>query len=93
MSAAKDRFIKPSSQSIEIVKEGIMANIADITQDGQMSWKPEGVVEPALHLRHDASEPWRPYEDFPQYFLPDPEDFSKGYATFLALLKKGWKTL
>lgn len=67
--------------------------MTDIAQDGQMTWKPEGISDAALHLRHDPSELWRPYEDFPQYFLPDLEDFSKGYATFIALLKKGWKTL
>ncbi|WP_316436421.1 hypothetical protein [Leptolyngbya sp. NK1-12] len=43
-----------------------------------------------MHLRHNDSEPWRPYEDFPQYALPDPDGFSKGIATFLALLKKDW---
>jgi hypothetical protein len=56
---------------------------------GQMLWKLEG-DDRTLYLRHDASEPWRPYEEFPQYNLPDPEGFSKGIATFLALLKKDW---
>ena len=58
--------------------------------EGQMAWKLEGMVDCALHLRHHASDPWRPYEEFPQYVLPDPPHFSKGYATFLDLLKKGW---
>lgn len=57
---------------------------------GQMLWKLEGETDRVLHLRHDPSEPWQPYQDFPEYFLPDPFDFSKGYATFIALLKKGW---
>jgi hypothetical protein len=60
---------------------------------GQMTWKLPDSSDCALHLRHDASQPWRPYQDFPEYFLPDPPDFSQGYATFLALLKKNWECL
>lgn len=56
---------------------------------GQMLWKLEGNGR-TLHLRHHDSEPWRPYEELPQYALPDPEGFSKGITTFLALLKQGW---
>ncbi|MFN6569707.1 hypothetical protein [Dendronalium sp. ChiSLP03b] len=67
--------------------------MSEIPTDGQMTWKLEGATDTALHLRHDPSEPWRPYEEFPEYFLPDPREFSKGYATFLALLKKGWKAV
>jgi hypothetical protein len=60
---------------------------------GQMTWRPPGSSESALHLRHNASEPWRSYKDFPQYVLPDPPSFSEGYATFLALLKQNWQLL
>ncbi|BAZ52243.1 hypothetical protein I8748_32855 [Nostoc sp. CENA67] len=67
--------------------------MAEIPTGGQMTWKIEGAIDCALHLRHHPSEPWRPYEEFPEYFLPDPRHFSKGYATFLALLKKGWKAV
>lgn len=67
--------------------------MVDEPETGQMTWKPEGATEPSLHLRRDASEPWRSYEEFPQYVLPDPPEFSKGYATFLALLKQGWQTI
>ncbi|OLP19421.1 hypothetical protein BST81_06110 [Leptolyngbya sp. 'hensonii'] len=63
--------------------------MAEIPTAGQMLWKLED-NERALHLRHSAAEPWRPYEEFPQYFLPDPPGFSKGITTFLALLKKDW---
>jgi hypothetical protein len=64
--------------------------MTEVITAGQMIWKPEGPDNRVLHLRHDSSEPWRPYEDFPQYVRSDPPEFSKGYATFLALLKKGW---
>ncbi|MBH8553535.1 hypothetical protein I8751_14375 [Nostocaceae cyanobacterium CENA357] len=67
--------------------------MTEIQTGGQMTWKLEGATDCALHLRHNSSEPWRPYEEFPEYFLPDPGEFSKGYATFLALLKKGWTTV
>lgn len=63
--------------------------MAEIPTGGQMLWKLEG-DDRVLYLRHDASEPWKPYEDFPQYFLPDPPEFTKGIATFLALRKKDW---
>jgi hypothetical protein len=61
----------------------------DIPTSGQMLWKLEG-DDRVLHLRHSDLEAWRHYEEFPQYALPDPEGFSKGIATFLALLKKNW---
>ena len=60
---------------------------------GEMTWRPEGISDCILHLRHSATEPWQFYQDFPQYVLPDPPDFSEGYATFIALLKKGWKAI
>lgn len=63
-----------------------------ISSGGQMFWKLEG-ADRVLHLRHHPSEPWRPYEEFPQYVLPDPPEFSKGIATFLALLKKDWQVI
>ena len=63
--------------------------MADSLGSGQMLWKQEG-DDRVLHLRHTDVEPWRHYEEFPQYCLPDPEGFSKGIATFLALLKQGW---
>jgi hypothetical protein len=56
---------------------------------GQMLWKLEN-NERVLHLRRNPLEQWRPYEEFPEYFLPDPAGFSKGITTFLALLKKDW---
>ncbi len=63
--------------------------MADIPTGGQMLWKLEE-GERVLFLRHNDLEPWRPYEDFPQYVLPDPAGFTKGITTFLALLKKNW---
>ncbi|MBW4658324.1 MAG: hypothetical protein KME15_06595 [Drouetiella hepatica Uher 2000/2452] len=66
--------------------------MSETSPSGQMLWKLEG-SDRILHLRHNPSEPWRPYEEFPQYALPDPQDFSKGIATFMALLKKNWESV
>jgi hypothetical protein len=66
--------------------------MADVPLGGQMLWKLDG-DDRVLHLRHNDSEPWRSYEEFPQYVVPDPEGFSKGIATFLALLKKDWTAI
>jgi hypothetical protein len=60
---------------------------------GQMTWKISGATDSALHLRHHAHETWQPYQNFPDYILPDPPGFSSGYATFLALLKENWQLL
>jgi hypothetical protein len=59
---------------------------------GQMLWKLEN-NERVLHLRRSPLEPWKPYEEFPEYVLPDPAGFSKGITTFLSLLKKDWVTI
>lgn len=67
--------------------------MTDIPTGGQMLWKRDDSADRVLHLRHNPSEPWRHYQEFPQYALPDPPEFSKGIATFLALLKKGWETV
>ncbi|MFZ4678084.1 MAG: hypothetical protein ACOYM4_20725 [Nodosilinea sp.] len=63
--------------------------MSNIPSGGQMLWKMIG-DDRVLHLRHNSSEPWRYYEEFPEYALPDPQGFSKGIATFMALLKKEW---
>jgi hypothetical protein len=63
--------------------------MTEIATGGQMLWKREG-TDRILHLRHSSVESWSPYESFPQYVLPDPQGFSRGLATFLALLKKDW---
>jgi len=63
-----------------------------VKTNGQMLWKLED-GERVLHLRHSVLEPWRPYEEFPQYVLPDPQGFSKGITTFLALLRKNWTAI
>lgn len=67
--------------------------MAKTASPGQMVWKLKGETESALRLRHHPDEAWQPYESFPEYVLPDPPEFSKGYATFLALLKEGWTTI
>ncbi len=60
---------------------------------GQMTWKLPDSDDCALHLRHNEQEPWRHYKDFAEYVKPDPPDFSEGYATFVALLKKKWQLI
>jgi hypothetical protein len=59
---------------------------------GQMAWKRQG-DDQFLHLRHNDAEPWLPYEQFPQYALPDPAGFSKGVTTFVTLVRQGWVTI
>jgi hypothetical protein len=59
---------------------------------GQMLWMRQG-EDQFLHLRHHDAEPWRPYEEFPQYALPDPQGFSKGITTFVTLVRQGWVTV
>lgn len=66
--------------------------MTEVPSGGQMLWKLVG-DDRVLHLRHDDSEPWRHYEEFPQYVQPDPQGFSKGIATFLSLLKQDWITI
>jgi hypothetical protein len=64
----------------------------EISTGGEMLWKLEG-NDRILHLRHNQAEPWRRYEEFVEYVLPDPPGFSKGIATFMGLLKKDWQVL
>ena len=64
--------------------------MSDILTGGQMIWKIEDCGERVLHLRHNAAEQWRNYEEFPQYALEDPVGFSRGITTFMSLLKKDW---
>jgi hypothetical protein len=68
---------------------GERKSMAEIQTGGQMLWKLEG-TERVLYLRHNPDESWQPYDFYPQYVLPDPQGFSKGLATFIALLKKDW---
>jgi hypothetical protein len=63
--------------------------MSDTPTGGQMLWKLED-GDRVLHLRHNDSEEWRFYEEFPEYALEDPAGFSKGIATFMSLLKKDW---
>lgn len=60
----------------------------------EMCWLPRlGSDETKiLHLRTAPHEPWRPYNSFPQYSVPDyrvPKG-SKGWATFQKLRLEGW---
>jgi len=67
--------------------------MSDMLTGGQMLWKLEDCGDRVLHLRHNISEEWRYYEEFPQYALEDPAGFSKGIATFISLLKKDWVSI
>ena len=70
-------------------KEEFMSHITG----GQMLWKLEEDGDRVLHLRHNPSEEWRHYEEFPEYALQDPVGFSKGISTFMSLLKKDWTAI
>ncbi len=59
---------------------------------GQMTWKSSG-EDCTLFLRQTATDPWRPYQDFPQLIKPDPQHVSAGFSTFIALLKNNWETV
>ena len=63
--------------------------MTEIPMGGQMLWKLEGDNR-VLYLRHSDREPWRHYQEFPQYAVPDPSGFTQGITTFLALRKKDW---
>lgn len=62
-------------------------------QSGQMTWKSEGAIQRVLYLRCHPYEPWRHYREFPQYAKPDLPGNNPGYATFLSLLRSGWKVV
>lgn len=69
-----------------------MANNTHV--NGQMTWRPNGATSTdILYLRLDPSESWRPYTDFPEYAQHDPPSFSKGYTTFIRLLKQNWQAV
>jgi hypothetical protein len=59
---------------------------------GQMCWlRPFGATAHSLHLRLDASKPWRSYTSFP-FAVPDYRipGGSKGWATYHSLRQAGW---
>jgi hypothetical protein len=65
----------------------------NLNTKGQLLWKHEGLNDCVLHLRHSNFEQWAPFDNFPEYALPDPPEFSKGYSTFLSLIRKGWTVI
>jgi hypothetical protein len=67
--------------------------MSNLNTKGQMLWKREGLDDCVLHLRHHHFEPWKPFETFPEYALPDPPEFSKGYSTFRSLMRQGWTVI
>jgi len=48
--------------------------------------------EKVLHLRLHSYQPWKPYQDWPEYAVPDYEipKFPKGLATYDLLRRSGW---
>lgn len=60
---------------------------------GQMTWRLPGMEEPLLHLRLTEDEPWRPYNECPEYMVPDRAEMSLGYPTFISLLKRNWQNV
>lgn len=63
---------------------------------GQMCWLDRDVSaqdKKILHLRHNSSEPWRPYHSFPDLAMPDHAILggSKGWATYQHLRQIGWE--
>ncbi|NJM47608.1 MAG: hypothetical protein HC860_16765 [Alkalinema sp. RU_4_3] len=57
-----------------------------------MCWlRPFGATAHSLHLRLDASKPWRLYSSFP-FSVPDYRipGGSKGWATYQSLRQAGW---
>jgi hypothetical protein len=60
---------------------------------GQMIWRLPGMEEPCLHLRLSEDDPWKPYNECPEYMRPDRHDMSLGYPTFVNLLRQNWEVL
>ncbi len=58
---------------------------------GQMTWRLPGMKEPLLHLRIAEHDPWKPYMDCPEYMTPDRDGMSRGFPTFVELLKQKWE--
>lgn len=79
------------------IAKNVRQNYHEITmnnlQRGQMTWKSEGTINRVLYLRGTPHEPWRHYQEFPQYAKPDSGEKNPGYATFLCLLRAGWKLI
>lgn len=48
-----------------------------------------------LHLRENIHQPWKPYNVYSQYSVPDYRipGGSKGWATFQHLRKSGWNLI
>jgi hypothetical protein len=61
---------------------------------GQMCWLPTSNSngEKILHLRLEQHQPWRSYQAFSLFAVPDYPipGGSKGWATHQKLLKAGW---
>ncbi|WP_017720382.1 hypothetical protein [Kamptonema formosum] len=90
------------SSALKILKSDLRNRIADFSwiyikelyMLKQMCWLPvmgaDG--EKVLHLRTAPNQPWRPYNAFPEYAVPDYQipGGSKGWATYQKLRSAGW---
>jgi hypothetical protein len=61
-------------------------------QVGQMQWRREPNGDLELYVRGPACPGWVHYRRS-NYSVPDREWFSRGYATYQALYKRGWQLL
>ena len=65
---------------------------------GQMCWLYVGQTsgeKRVLHLRTEAGQPWRPYNECPELQVADYREpgGSLGWATYQKLLREGWRLL
>lgn len=60
--------------------------------DKQMRWMySENSGEHELHWREKTTDSWKLYTSHPSVVQDPMPDCSKGYGTFMVLLKQGWE--
>ncbi len=75
------------------IAKNVRQNYHEITmnnlQRGQMTWQSEGTINRFLYLRGNPHEPWRHYQEFPQYAKPDSEKKESRICYFPLLTQSG----